>query len=53
MTGTFITISEGNMTTLVGYVSDLLADLSPFLLIIVAVGAGILIFWGIIKAIKP
>jgi len=49
---TFFTFSEANITTMLGYVSDLISDLTPLLLPIVAVGVGIFIFWAIVKAIR-
>lgn len=52
MLPTFITITDQNITDMLGYVSDLLTDLTPLLLPIVAVGVGIFIFWAIVKAIK-
>lgn len=53
MLGTFITITEADITIMVGYISDLLTDLTPLLLPIVAVAVGIFIFWAIVKAIRP
>lgn len=50
---TFITITEADITSMVGYISDFLTDLTPLLLPIVAVAVGIFIFWAIVKAIKP
>jgi len=52
MLGTFITIESADITTMIGYISDFLTDLTPLLLPIVAVGVGIFIFWAIVKAIK-
>lgn len=48
--GTFLTISEGNMTTLIGYMSDLFSDLSPLILLIVGVGVAMLVVGFIIRA---
>jgi len=48
----FLDITTENMTELFGYVKGLLGDLSPLLLMVVAVGLGMFIFWGIISAIK-
>ncbi|GAH98432.1 unnamed protein product [marine sediment metagenome] len=52
MLGTFITITSEDITSMIGYISDFLIDLTPLLLPIVAVGVGIFIFWAIVKAIK-
>lgn len=48
--GTFLTISEANMTTLIGYMSDLFSDLSPLILLIVGVGVAMLVVGFIIRA---
>ena len=48
----FLDISTENITELLGYVKGLLGDLSPLLLLVVAIGLGIFFFWGIISAIK-
>jgi hypothetical protein len=48
--GTFLTITEGNMTTLIGYMSDLFEDLSPLILLIVGVGVAMLVVGFIIRA---
>ena len=50
--GTFLTITAEDITTMLGYVSDIIGDLTPLLLPIIAVGVGIFIFWAIIKALK-
>jgi F0F1-type ATP synthase assembly protein I len=49
---TFLTISGENITTMLGYTTDLLTDLNPLLLIVVGVGVGIFVFWAIVNAIK-
>jgi hypothetical protein len=51
-TSTFLEISPENITDMLGYVKGLLSDLQPLLLIIIAVGLGIFIFWAIVGAIK-
>ena len=48
----FLEITALDITELLGYVKGLLGDLSPLLLLVVAVGLGIFVFWGIISAIK-
>lgn len=50
MIGTFFTISEGNITSIIGYMSDLFTDLSPLLLLIVGVGVAMLLIGFIIRA---
>lgn len=50
--GTFITITAGDITNLIGYVEDLLTDLTPLLLPIIGVGVGIFIYWAIVSSIS-
>ncbi|GAI30989.1 unnamed protein product [marine sediment metagenome] len=50
---TFITISDANVSTTIGYIQDFLSDFTPILLPIIAVAIGIFIFWAIVKAIRP
>ncbi|MDD5639023.1 MAG: hypothetical protein PHO28_03925 [Candidatus Pacebacteria bacterium] len=52
LAGTFLEITPDDITTMLGYVKDLISDLNPLLLIVIAVGLGIFIFWAIISAIK-
>jgi hypothetical protein len=49
---TFITIDAGDITEMIGYASDLLADLHDLLLVIVGIAVGLLIFWAIMSAIR-
>ena len=51
-TGTFMTITEADITTMLGYVGALIGDLTPLLLPIIAISLGIFIFWAIVKAVK-
>lgn len=48
--GTFFTLSEADMTAIIGYMSDLLSDLSPLLLLIVGVSVAMLVIGFIIRA---
>jgi len=50
--GTFFTISDENITSTIGYISDFIGDLTPLMLPIIAVAVGIFIFWAIVKAVK-
>jgi len=50
--GTFFTITPENITTMLGYTTDLITDLTPIILPIVAIGLGLIIFYAIIKAIR-
>jgi hypothetical protein len=52
MTGTFLTITGDDIATMTGHTSDLISDLTPLLLPIIAVMLGLLIFWAIISALK-
>lgn len=51
-TTTFINITDGDVSTMLGYVSDFVSDLTPLLLPIVAIGVGLIVFAVIIKAIR-
>jgi len=51
-TSTFLEISPADISEMLGYVKGLISDLQPLLLIIIAVGLGIFIFWAIVSAIK-
>lgn len=51
-TTTFIEIDSGDVNTMLGYVYDLLNDLEPLLLPIVAIGVGLIVFVVIIRAIR-
>lgn len=42
----------GTTTEIMSYAKGLISDLSPILLIIVGVGVGLFILWGIVSAIK-
>lgn len=48
----FLEITELNITTMLNYVKGLIGDLTPLLLIVLAIGLGIFIFWAIVSAIK-
>lgn len=48
----FLDIGQEEITTMLGYVQGLIGDLTPLLLVVLAVGLGIFIFWAIISAIK-
>jgi len=52
MLGTFITITSGDITDIIGYLENFLTDLVPLLKMVVVVGLGIFIFWAIVSAIK-
>ena len=49
---TFFTITEANITTTLGYVSDLISDLTPLMLPVIAIGLGLMIFYAIVRAIR-
>jgi hypothetical protein len=51
-TGTFLEISPENITAMLNYTKNLITDMTPLLLPIIAVGLGILIIWAIIGAFK-
>jgi hypothetical protein len=49
---TFFEFLPADITTLTGYVTNFVSDISPILLPIMAVGLGLVIVAGIISAIK-
>ncbi len=52
LVGTFFTITEENVGTMLGYTKDLITDLTPIMLPIIAIGLGLIIFYAVIKAIR-
>jgi F0F1-type ATP synthase assembly protein I len=52
MLGTFFTIDSGNVSTTIGYVSDLISDTSPMWILIIGVGLGLIVFEVIVNAIR-
>lgn len=52
MLGTFLTWEAGDTTEMLGYVSDLITDLTPLLIPIIAVGVGLIVVSAIISAIR-
>lgn len=50
--GTFFTISDANIASTTGYISDIVGDFMPLLTIIVAVGIGLIIFSVIVNTIR-
>ena len=52
LTTTFFTITDENIATMLGYTKDLITDLTPILLPIVAIGLGLIIFYAVVKAIR-
>lgn len=50
--GTFFTITDTDITKMLGYVGDLVEDLTPLMLPVIAIGLGVFIFWAIITAIR-
>ncbi len=49
---TFLTITGEDITAMLGYTSDLISDLTPLLLPIIAIGLGVIIVMAIIRAIR-
>jgi len=52
MLGTFITWTEEDTTAMIGHMSDLLTDLTPLLIPIIAIAIGLIIVGAIIRAIR-
>ncbi len=49
---TFFTITDANIASTTGYISDIIGDFMPLLTIIVAVGIGLIIFSVIVNVIR-
>lgn len=47
-----ITFTEEMMTSTIGYIGDVISDLLPLILIVVAIGIGLWIFEAVISSIK-
>lgn len=52
LAGTFLDLTPEHITTMLGYSKDLITDLTPLMLPIIAIGIGIFIVVSIISAIK-
>lgn len=52
LVGTFITWTESDTTSMLGYVADLISDLQPLLIPIIAIGIGLIVVGAIISAIR-
>ena len=52
MISTFFTISTSSIDTMLGYTGDLITDMTPLLLPIIAIGLGVIIVMAIIRAIR-
>jgi len=52
LAGTFLDITPENITSMLGYSKDLITDLTPLMLPIIAIGIGIFIVVSIINVIK-
>lgn len=52
MLGTFLTIDATNTAQILTYTKELITDISPIWIIIVAVGIGTILLSAIISAIK-
>ena len=52
LTGTFITWTQQNTDDMIGYIQDLITDLTPLLIPIIAIGLGLIIITVIIGVIR-
>jgi hypothetical protein len=52
LTGTFIDLQPADISSMLGYVEQLLLDLKPLLMPVIAIGLGIFIFWAVVSALK-
>jgi len=48
----FITWTEANTTAMLGYMSGFIADITPLLTPIIAIGLGLIVFSVIVKVIR-
>ena len=49
---TFFEFTPEHITATLNYTKEFIADITPLLLPIIAIGLGLIIFWAIISAIK-
>jgi len=49
---TFFTITDADVASTTGYISDIIGDFMPILTVIVAVGIGLIIFTVIVNVIR-
>jgi len=52
MEGTFFTFTSENVSSMLGYIRELVADFMPLLIPIMSILLGLVIIWAIIGAIK-
>jgi len=52
LTGTFVDLEPADISSMLGYVQQLLTDLKPLLIPVIAIGLGIFIFWAVVSALK-
>lgn len=52
MLGTFFTITPEQITQMLGYMGDMIEDITPLLLPFIAVGCGMIILWGLTSIFK-
>lgn len=52
MIATFINITDDNVSTTLGYVKDMITDLTPLMLPVIAILLGLIVFSVIIRAIR-
>ena len=50
--GTFLDITQDNITAMLGYTKNLITDLTPLMLPIIGIGLGILVVWAIINSFR-
>jgi hypothetical protein len=52
MPAVFINWTSENTTAMIGYIKDLIGDLTPLLIPIIAIGLGLIIFAVIVRVIR-
>jgi len=51
-TTTFVDISDEFIETMIGYMASVFSNVSPLLMVIIGVGLGLMVIYGIIRAIR-
>jgi len=49
---TFFTFDSNAVSSTLGYIGGFIGDIQPLLLPIIAIALGLIIFWGIMSALK-
>ena len=50
--GTFFTWTPENTSSTIGYMSDMISDFTPLLILVIAIALGLMVFTVIVQVIK-